>query len=223
MAKIEDYKLLISRSALFNGISSEEIDELLSCLDVRLHTYQKGSFVFLAGQSLAAMGLLLSGQLDILQDDVWGNRRILERISVGKPFGTAFSCAQLERIPVSVMATKTSDALLFDYQKVVTTCVSACPFHTRLISNMINTLAQRNIYMMQKIESITRKSTRDKVLAFLSQQSQDHQAKSFNIPFNRQELAEYLAVDRSALSTELGRLRDEGVLRFSKNHFELLG
>ena len=222
MEKIEDYNLLIKRSPLFAGINARELEALLACLGVRRHSYDKGNFVYQAGQQVTDMGLLLSGQLDVLQDDVWGNRRILERISVGEMFGTAFSCAEMERIPVSIRATKPSEALFFDYRKVITTCSSACRFHTQLISNMLHILAHKNIAMMEKIENVTRRSTRDKVLSFLSQQAQDRRAQSFDIPFNRQEFAEYLAVDRSALSAELGRLRDEGVLRFDKNHFELL-
>jgi len=220
--KNQDYGLLIHLSPLFRGISAEELRTLLDCLGVRRRSYRKGSFIFSAGQHITDMGLLLSGQLDILQDDVWGERRILERVGVGEMFGTAFSCANVERIPISVRAIQPSEVMLFDCRKVITTCTSACEFHTQLISNMLSLLASKSITMMAKIENVTRHSTREKVLSFLSQQAQLRQSQSFDILFNRQELAEYLAVDRSALSAELGRLRDEGVLRFSKNHFELL-
>jgi CRP-like cAMP-binding protein len=189
---------------------------------VRRRGYPKGKFLLFAGQHITALGLLLSGQLDILQDDIWGNRRILERVSPGEMFGTAFSCADVARIPISVQAVQGSEVLLFDYRKVITTCNSACGFHTQLISNMLRLLARKSISMMEKIENVTRRSTREKLLSYLSQQAQLKQTQSFDIPFNRQELAEYLAVDRSALSAELGRLRDEGVLKFNKNHFELL-
>ncbi|MCL2654231.1 MAG: Crp/Fnr family transcriptional regulator [Coriobacteriia bacterium] len=222
MKKAEDYSLLIHLSPLFKGISKEESLQLFSCLEVRHHSYRKGNYVFLAGQHTTDIGLLYSGQLDILQDDVWGNRRILERVTPGEMFAAAFSCADIERIPISVRATQPSEVLLFDYRRVLTTCSSACQFHTQLILNMLELLSRKSIAMMEKIGNITRHSTREKVLSFLSQQAQLRQTQSFEISFNRQELAEYLAVDRSALSTELGRLRDEGVLRFSKNHFELL-
>ncbi|MCL2881546.1 MAG: Crp/Fnr family transcriptional regulator [Coriobacteriia bacterium] len=222
MTKTENYHLLIQLSPLFRGITSEELETLFSCLDVRHRNCRKGSYIFSAGQHITDIGLLLSGQLDILQDDIWGNRRILERVAPGEMFGAAFSCAAIERIPISVKATQPSEVLLFDYRKMVTTCSSACEFHTQLISNMLQLLSRKSIAMMEKIGNITRHSTREKVLSFLSQQAQLCQTQSFDIAFNRQELAEYLAVDRSALSTELGRLRDEGVLRFSKNHFELL-
>ena len=222
MAHADDYSLLIHLSPLFRGIDEDDLKALLDCLGVRRRSYRKDSFVFLAGQRLTDMGLLLSGQLDLLQDDVWGNRRILERISPGEMFATAFTCAEIERIPLSVQATQPSVVMLFDYRKVITTCNSACGFHTQLISNMLRLLANKSIAMMDKIENVTRHNTREKVLSFLSQQAQLRQTRSFEVPFNRQELAEYLAVDRSALSAELGRLRDEGVLRFHKNHFELL-
>ena len=222
MAKTENYNLLIQLSPMFQGVTSEELETLFSCLDVRHRSYRKGSYIFSAGQHITDIGLLYSGQLDILQDDVWGNRRILERVTPGEMFGAAFSCAAIDRIPISVKATQPSEVLLFDYRKVVTTCSSACQFHTQFIMNMLQLLSCKSIAMMEKIGNITRHSTREKVLSFLSQQAQLRQTQSFEISFNRQELAEYLAVDRSALSTELGRLRDEGVLRFSKNHFELL-
>jgi len=222
MIKKENYSLLVQVSPLFKGISAEDLKTLLDCLSVRHHSYRKGSFIFMAGQHITDMGLLLSGQLDILQDDIWGNRRIIERVTPGEMFGTAFSCADVERIPISVRATQTSEVLLFDYHKMITTCSFACQFHTQLISNMLRLLAGKSVMMMEKIENITRHTTREKVLSFLSQQAQLQQSQRFDIPFNRQELAEYLAVDRSALSAELGRLRDDGVLRFNKNHFELL-
>ncbi|MCL2324602.1 MAG: Crp/Fnr family transcriptional regulator [Actinomycetia bacterium] len=221
MPTTEDYNLLIHLSPLFQGISADELAALLDCLGVRRRSYRKGSYIFTAGQHITDMGLLLSGQLDILQDDVWGNRRILERVTAGEMFGTAFTCADIARIPISVQAIQPSEVMLFDYRKVITTCNSACGFHTQLISNMLRLLASKSVSMMDKIENVTRRSTREKLLSFLSQQAHRRQTRSFDIPFNRQELAEYLAVDRSALSTELGRLRDEGVLRFHKNHFEL--
>lgn len=222
MVKVDDYSLLLQMSPLFKGISAEELRKLIDCLGVRRRSYRKGSFVFLAGQRVTDMGLLLSGQLDILQDDVWGNRHILERVSPGEMFGASFACADLQRIPISVLATQPSEALLFDYRKVITTCSSACNYHTQLISNMLRLLANKSIVMMDKIENVTRRTTREKVLSYLSQQAQLKQSQSFDIAFNRQELAEYLAVDRSALSAELGRLRDDGLVEFNKNHFELI-
>jgi len=222
MAKVKDYSVLIHVSPLFRGINADELETLLDCLNARCHSYRKGSFVFCAGQHITTMSLLLSGQIDILQDDIWGKRRILERVEPGEIFGTAFSCVDVRRIPISALVTQPSDVMFFDYRKVITTCSSACTFHTRLISNLLELLAGKSIAMMAKIENITCHTTREKVLSFLSQQAQQRQAQSFDISFNRQELADYLAVDRSALSVELGRLRDEGVLQFSKNHFELL-
>ena len=175
-----------------------------------------------AGISSPITGMVETGKLQIIKEDYWGNRSIIETAGPGDVFGEAFSCAEIVPVPVSVVAAEQTRVLLFDYQKLLTTCSSSCEFHTRVIKNMIRILAEKNIMLMQKMEHITKRSTREKLLSYLSTQAFIKKSSSFDIPFNRQELADYLSVDRSAMSAELSRMRDEGMIRFKKNHFTLV-
>jgi CRP-like cAMP-binding protein len=181
------------------------------------------------------IGVVLSGALHILQDDFWGNRAILARAEPGELFGEAFSCGGVKKLPVSVQAVEQSEVLLIDLSRIITTCSSACVFHRDLIKNTLQDMARKNIALIKKMEHITRRTTREKLLSYLSSQAQQLLATptlvgkfpaqgstAFTIPFNRQELAEYLSVDRSAMSAELGKMQGEGLIRFNKNRFELL-
>jgi CRP-like cAMP-binding protein len=219
---MKKYAPILSGCSLFNGIAGSEMDSLLDCLSARQKKYEKDAYVFMEDDKLTAIGIVLSGALHIVRVDFWGNRVIVERIGSARLFGEAFSCGEIVKLPISVIAAEVSEVLLIDYKKIITTCSSACVFHTRLIRNMVKSLAEKNIMLVKKIEHITQHSTREKLLSYLSSQAQQARSNKFEIPFNRQELAEYLSIDRSAMSAELGRMQDEGLIEFQKNHFEIL-
>ena len=166
-----------------------------------------------------SIGIVLSGLLHIVRDDYWGNRDIVSPVEPGELFAEAFVCGGAKKLPVSVIAVEPSEVMRFDFNRITRTCSSACVFHTRLIQNMISTLARKNIQLMEKIECLAQRSTRSKVLSYLSAVAKRQKSGDVEIPFNRQELADYLSVDRSALSAELCRMRDEGLLAFQKNKF----
>lgn len=207
---------------LFEGIAEEEREALLSCLSARKQSFRKNDFVFTAGVSKPAAGMVVKGSLQIIKEDYWGNRTIIESVGRGELFGEAFACAEVETIPVSVVAAEETEVLLMDYQKLLTACSSSCRFHSRIIRNMTRIMAEKNMALMQKMEHITKRTTREKLLSYLSVQALSQGSSDFAIPFNRQELADYLSVDRSAMSAELAKMRDEGLIRFQKNHFTLL-
>jgi CRP-like cAMP-binding protein len=167
------------------------------------------------------VGIVLSGGLHIIRNDYGGNRLIVARIGPGELFGEAFSLGKVKKLPISIMAVEMSELFLFSSKRLVQPCASVCGFHAALIRNLIHDLARKNTMLMQKIEHVTRRTTREKLLSYLSAQARQAKNRTFDIPFNRQELADYLAVDRSALSAELGRMRTEGIIAFRKNHFEL--
>lgn len=194
---------------------------MLQCLSAIQRMYAKNSLVFAAGTPAESVGVVLSGRVDIVQEDFWGSASILARLEPGDLFGEAFSSAQVVSLPVSVIAVEDSEILLLDYQRILTTCTGACKFHDQLIANMLKVLAQKNIALTQKMEHLTRRTTREKLLSYLSTQALRAGSNAFTIPFNRQELSAYLAVDRSAMSSELGRMQREGLLTFDKNHFTL--
>lgn len=216
------YTELLQKSPMFDGIAADDIPKLLSCLSASEHNFGRGEYIFMAGESAGGVGIVLSGGVNVVQEDFWGNRSILAHIEPGGMFGEALSCARVARLPVSVAATADSRIMLIDYAKIVSYCPSTCQFHTRLIENMLGILAQKNVMLTEKMEFLSRRSTREKLLAYLSAQATKLGSASFSIPFSRQELADYLCVDRSAMSAELGKMARDGIVRFNKNKFELL-
>lgn len=207
---------------LFSGISAQDLSALLSCLSVSTKYYQKDEIIFLAGQPAQNVGILCSGGAHVVKEDFLGNRTIISALSGGDLFGEAFVCAGVSHIPVSVVATAYSEIMLINYRKIITTCPTTCVFHARLIENMLGIVAQKNVALNQKVDVISKRTTREKLIAFLSEQARKAARRSFVIPFNRQELADYLCVERSAMSAELSKMQKEGLLKTQKNHFELL-
>jgi CRP-like cAMP-binding protein len=217
----ETYRIL-QDCPLFSEISATDLKVMLDCLQAKQRSYQKGSFIFRVGDQATSVGVLLSGDVQVMQEDFWGNRTILAHIEPGDLFAEAFSCSQSDSLPISVIATEDSRVMLLDYKRIITSCSSACVFHTRLIRNMMQILARNNIRLTQKMEHITQRTTREKLYSYLSEQAKASGSNSFSIPFDRQELADYLSVDRSALSNELSKMRNQGILQYHKNQFELL-
>jgi CRP-like cAMP-binding protein len=213
---------LLTACPLFAGINEKDLGSLLGCLSGRERTYDKDETVLFAGDNANAVGIVLSGSVLITEEDYFGNRNILSEIHPAELFGEALACAEAINAPVTVVANEQSELLLIDYKRIVTTCPSACSFHSALIKNMLRILAQRNMALVEKMKHITKRTTQEKVLSYLSNQAKRHKSSAFEIPFNRQELADYLAVERSALSAELCKLRDMGKIRFRKNRFELI-
>lgn len=211
----------ISRCPLFAGIAENELKSLLVCLKAVKRSFSRDELIFVAGDRATAVGIVLSGGVRVVQEDFWGHRAILAHVEPSGLFGEAFSCAEDTVLPVSVIAAEACEILLVDYRKIVTTCSSACGFHTRLVMNMLRIVAHKNILLTQKIEHLSKRTTREKMLSFLSAQAVAAKSTVVEIPFNKTELAEYLCVNRSALSRELSAMQEEGLLQNTKNHFEL--
>lgn len=212
---------VVQKCPLFAGIDETQLNSLFSCLNAKETTYQKEEFVFRVDEPAAMVGVVLSGSVNVVQEDFWGNRTILTHVGPAELFGEAFSCAEIDRFPVSAVATETSVVLLLDYRKIITVCSPACVFHATLISNMLRLLANKNILLTRKIEYMSKRTTQEKVLSFLSAQAVQAKSKEVVIPFNRQELADYLGVERSALSRVLMKMKKEGLLEYEKNWFLL--
>ena len=219
---MEKYLDVLKSVDLFRGIEEFDLQPLLSCLSAKEAHYEKGQTVFFSGERIERFGIVLSGQVQVVQDDYFGNRSILAKIDTGNLFGESFAFAKIKTLPVSVITTTESEFLFIDCHKLAVPCAKACGFHSRLIQNMLNIVSMKNISLTQKIEFTSKRTTREKLLAYLSAEAKKEGSSRFSIPFNRQELADYLSVERSAMSTELSKLRDDGVLRFHKNQFELL-
>ncbi len=216
-----DYLALCRNSRLFLGISPQEVSTMLQCLSAKEKTYPKGSFLFQAGEAQSQMGLVLSGRVHIVKEDFWGGRTILAEAVCGQVFGEAYACTK-QPLEVSVEAMEESTVLFLDVGRVLHVCHSSCAFHGRLIQNLLSLLAQKNLLLTKKVEHMAKRTTREKLLSYLSSQAQLAESNVFTIPFNRQQLADYLAVERSAMSAELSKLRKDGWLDYQKNTFRLL-
>ncbi|MFA9463206.1 MAG: Crp/Fnr family transcriptional regulator [Velocimicrobium sp.] len=217
-----NYIPLLKTVPLFFDIEANDLSELLNCLSAKIKTFQTQESIFSEGDSAEFVGIILSGEAQIVMDDYYGNRNIVASLTVGHLFGEAFACADVSILPVSVIATNETIIMQINYKKIITTCSNCCTFHNKLIYNMLRIVANKNVMLNQKIDVISKRTTREKILSYLAIQAKQAGQNSFSIPFNRQELADYLFVDRSALSNELSKLSDKGVLHFHKNTFELL-
>ncbi|MHC1786548.1 MAG: Crp/Fnr family transcriptional regulator [Christensenellales bacterium] len=208
--------------ALFAGMAASEMPQLLHCLGARRLYWQKDAWILRAGDQPGALGLILKGSASVLREDYWGNRTLIQKLAAGDVFAESFALAGAPGLPVSVLATDATEVLYLDVSGVLSPCALGCAFHTRLIVNIARLLAEKNIALTRKIEHLAMRSTREKLLSYLSGESQRAGSDSFVIPFSRQELADYLCVDRSAMSAALGRLRREGTIDFSRSHFRVL-
>jgi CRP-like cAMP-binding protein len=215
------YEYILSKCPLFSGIDTVDLRSLLMCLSATTKHYSKDDYIFRVGDFVTAVGIILFGSAHIIQEDFWGNRTILSHVSPSELFAESFSCAEIDKLPVSVVATVDTEIILIDYKRIMKTCSSACTFHAGLIQNMMQILARKNVLLTQKMEHMTQHTTREKLLSYLSAQAMKAGSNAFIIPFNRQELADYLSVDRSAMSNELSKMRDEGILKCRKNCFTL--
>lgn len=216
-----NYYPVLKKVMLFDGIDEADIGSLLKCLSANEKKFNKGDIIYMDGDTILHVGIVLSGKVQIIKEDYFGNRTIMTEIGEGEIFGEVFACSKTDKIPVTVVSATNSVVLFVNYRHVITVCSSSCEFHLKLIENMLGILARKNFMLNHKIDCLSKRTTRERILTYLSFQSKKAKSNSFTIPFNRQELADYLCVDRSAMSSELGKMRDEGMVEFNKNKFTL--
>lgn len=217
-----EYISILKKTQLFAGIGDDEIAAMLGCLGAKPCTYQKGEYIFRQGEHLNHITVLVSGKLHIQQDDYWGNRSIINIIDVGEMFGEAYVSPGSGAVLNDVVAVEDSVVIAFDAQKILTVCSSACRFHAMMVQNLFFAISDKNRKLVQKLGHISKRSTREKLISYLSEEAKKQNSGSITIPFNRQQLADFLSVDRSAMSNELCKMRDDGLLIFEKNKFTLL-
>ena len=221
-SKIQSYLPQIRLCPLFKGIAPDNLEAMLTCLNAHLAVFDKDETVIRDGTSVKSPGILLSGSVHITQTDFWGNTSILAEVTPPNLFGETYAC--LADIPSGVTAAAAENkttVLFIDMSRMRSPCESACGFHKKLLANLLIILSGKNIYLTEKITHVTQRTTRAKLLSYFSYEAAKTGNAAFIIPFNRQELADYLAVERTALSAELGRMRDDGLITFDKNEFTL--
>lgn len=218
---MEKYLNVLKKCTLFDGMNDEEIYVMLSCLKARVVTVSKGEYIFTEGEPAKYVGIVLSGEAQIIMVDFFGNRNITASIDPADVFGESFACADVEAMPVSVVASEASEIMLINCGYIIDVCSRACTFHNRMIYNMMKIVAKKNIEFNRKIEITSKRTTRGKLMAYLMTQAKMRGSNNFTIPFDRQELADYLGVERSAMSAELSRMRQEGLVDYKKSWFRV--
>ncbi len=213
---------ILRECPLFNSIEDDDLIKMLGCLGAKVESFDKKYTIFAEGKPAKHIGIVLSGSVQIIQVDYYGNRSILSSIGPSEVFAEAFACAEVRSLPVTVIANEPSEVMLIDCSHILYTCHNNCGFHQKLIFNLMKDLAMKTILFHQKIEITSRRTTRDKLMTYLMYQAKKADSDSFDIPYDRQELADFLEVDRSGLSAEISKLRREGVIENRKHHFELL-
>ena len=211
---------IVRRNTLFDGIELHEFENMIACLSPMRKKFSKTEIILNAGDSVDYIYLVLSGAVKVVKHDIEGKENILTEVSVSEIFGEVFSCANISHSPVTVIALEDSEVLYLEYKKSMTSCSAACVSHAKLIANMLRLLAHKNIMLHQKIELISKRTTRERLLLYFDM----HRGieRNFTIPHSRENLAAYLCVDRSAMSNELSKMQKEDIIRYNKNEFELL-
>lgn len=207
---------------LFGGIRKEDMGAMLSCTGYHISQYSKGQVIALENEKIRHVGIVLSGAVDMVKEDIWGNKTLLARIGKEELFGESFACCEDNLSLVTFLAPEDTRVLFIPFHRIMHTCSMACEFHHKLVENMVGIIAGKNRELMKKVEVVSRKTLREKILAYLSHQSQGAHSRYFEIPLSRQELAQYLCADRTALSRELAGMKAEGLIDFDKNMFRIL-
>ncbi len=219
---MEEYLSILKKSNLFSGVQPEEISAMLKCLSARIKHYKKDEFIIRSGDYIRSVGMVLTGTALIIQEDFWGKRTIISEAMSGAIFAETYACIPSIPIEMSVISDSECDVLFMDFNRIMNVCTSACTFHTRLLQNFLSSIARRNLILTKKMQHMSKKTIREKLLSYLSAESLKNNSSTFDIPFNRQQLADYLSIDRSALSNEMSKLQDEGILTYKKNRFTLI-
>ncbi len=209
-------------SPLFEGMNPEDRMAMLGCTGYHIGAYNKGDIVAFEDENIKHIGIVIFGAVDMIKEDIWGNRTMLVRTRKNEVFGETFACGSDNLSVVTFQASEDAQILFMPFERVMRSCTMACQFHHQLIENMVRVIANKNRDLMRKVEAVSKRSIREKLLAYLSVQAQAQQSRYFQIPLGRVELAEYLCVDRSALTRELVKMKEDGLIDYDRNCFRML-
>ena len=194
---MKKYQEILQQCPLFDGIRMEDLSAMMGCIGGYIRSVSNGQLVMQEGDPATHVGMVLSGAVHLVREDYYGNRSIVARIGPSELFGETYACAGIQALPVSVVADEDSTVLLMDCRRITVSCSSACAFHSRIIFNLLRLVAEKNLVFDQKIQITSKRSTREKLMAYLMNQAKLQGNNHFAIPYDRQELADYLEVDRS--------------------------
>ena len=219
---MQEYLPILQKCVLFDTIHPEEILGMMHCFGATLKIAKKNETILLEGDPAIYVGILLEGSANVIKEDFYGNRSIVGRVVAGELFAESFDCAGGSVLPVSVVANEDCRYLLICCQRITVGCANACSFHSQVIFNLLKAVAARNLEFHQKLEITAKRTTREKLMAYLLNQAKEAGSNSFTIPYDRQALADYLGVELGASSAEISKLRSDGVLEPSRSQFRLL-
>lgn len=219
---MEKYLEVLKHCPLFAQMEERDILVMLDCLGAKVQSFDKKDTIFAEGTPATQIGIVLAGSAQIAQVDYWGNRSIFSSVGPCEVFAEAFACAEVGSLPMAVIANEPCVIMLMNRDRILHTCSQCCIHHQQLILNLVQDLATKNLQFHQKLEITSKRSTREKLMAYLMLQSKKEKSNSFDIPFDRQELADYLQVERSGLSAEISKLRNERVIESNRKHFVIL-
>ena len=219
---MQKYFEILKSCPLFSGTSDAELTALLHCLLVKVVSFGKGDTIIFDGSPAKYIGIVLEGRVQMISIDYYGNRNIITEASPGEMFVEEFAASDSHVVPLSVVAVENCTVMLVECSRVIRSCSHSCQHHHTMIFNLMKALAKKNITFHERMEITSKRTTREKLMAYLINEAKKGGSAEFDIPFDRQELADYLEVDRSGLSTEIGKLVRDGVIRTHRSHFRLL-
>lgn len=219
---MKDYLNKLKFCKLFDNISEDNILKALTCLKGNVKKYNKNDVIYLAGDEINNIGVVLNGSVSVIKDDIMGNRNILATMSDSELFGETFVFSNIKYITVTIEAKENCEILFIQFKQLTRPCQYNCIFHNNLIQNMLSIISDKNILLYTKIEILSAKTTRLKLITYLNIEMNKNNSNTFTIPFSRDDLANYLNLDRSSMSRELSKMRAEGIIKFNKNKFKIL-
>lgn len=219
---MDNFTEILKQCPLFDQIEEKHYGTLLRCFGARTLKVRKNGIVFHEGDPATGVGVVLSGSVQIVQEDYLGNRSIVSMAAPGQLFAEGFACARVEALPVSVLAAVDSEVMIIECAHILTLCHNACSFHNQMVRNLLHSVAHGNLRLNQKIEILSKRTTREKVMAYLLTEAKLVGNDEFDIPYDRQELADFLGVERSAMSTVIGKLQDDGLIEVKRRHFKII-
>ena len=216
-----DFKVSKLNTPLFSGISSGELKAMLECIGYHINSFKKQEIIAFETESIRHIGIVLDGAVDMVKEDLWGNKTMLVRMKKNEIFGETFACGSDSLSVVTFVVHENAEVMFIPFERVMHTCTRACEFHHRLIENMVHLIADKNRDLRRKVEIISKKTLREKIMAYLSLQAQIQGTRYFEIPLGRGEWAEYLCANRSALTRELAKMKADGLIDYDRNCFRI--
>lgn len=219
---MENYAPILKNCALFRRMSEKETEQLVKCLDAQIRHYKEEDYIFFAGDEINMVGIVLSGMIEIMKENLAGDKHILAFLGPADMFAEGIVCTVRRISPVTVRVKEDANILFIPYERIVKSCGNSCEYHISLIQNMMIVLGEKNVNLNRKLELLTLKGMREKIALFLLNEAGERGSSMFQILLNRTELADYLNVSRTSMCRELARMKEEGMIDFYGNSFKII-